>query len=149
MKIYISAHAKQLRELEWSISEHADVIIEHILKLICMPNHNARNHWFGEIAGQLKRVKRLKSSGKYPSKDLIYEWTYTKSLDDFLDLSWIKQECKVLSSDYNIEITGNPKQISDKLDYVCKSYFAWLADVLSKNGVVSNAEIYSKLEELL
>lgn len=78
MKIYIWGFAEAQKEVERRLSAHTDEIIEHIIKLVLMPDNSARNHWEGEIAGQLKSIDRLKNSKKFPSAKQIYKWTYGK-----------------------------------------------------------------------
>lgn len=79
MKIYIRGFAETQKEVERRLSAHTDEIIEHIIKLVLMPDNSARNHWEGEIAGQLKSIDRLKNSKKFPSAKQIYKWTYGKN----------------------------------------------------------------------
>ena len=78
MKIYIRGFAEMQREIERKLASHTDEIIEHIIKLVLMPGSSARNHWQGEIAGQLKSIDKLKNTKKFPSAKQIYKWTYGK-----------------------------------------------------------------------
>ena len=149
MKIYIKAQARQMRELEWMISSHADVIVEHILKLIIMPEHSAANHWKQEIATQLNRVKKLKSTGKYPTSDQIYSWTYEKVSDDIMDARWLEDLIDVIESDYNTYVSIDINTVMKSLDMICKDYFSWLAKNLSEKGMISNAKAYEILDSLI
>lgn len=149
MKIYIKAQARQMRELEWMISSHADVIVEHILKLIIMPEHSAANHWKQEIATQLNRVKKLKSTGKYPTSDQIYSWTYDKVSDDIMDARWLEDLIDVIESDYNTYVSIDINTVMKSLDSICKDYFSWLAKNLSEKGMISNAMSYETLNSLI
>lgn len=53
MRIYISAQSVRRQEIIQELHQKSTVIIEHIMKIMLMPNHSARNHLEGEIAGQL------------------------------------------------------------------------------------------------
>lgn len=131
------------------VLSHADVIVEHILKLILMPDNSARNHWEQEIASQLNRVKKLKSSGKYPTSDQLYSWTYEKVSEDIMDLNWLSELVEVIESDYGTAVTNDIRTIRKELDSVCKCYFSLLADKLSQKGMVSNAKVYEILDSLV
>lgn len=149
MKLYISAYAKQKRDMESMMSRKIDVIIEHLIKLICMPDSESRNHWEGEIAGQLNRLQKFKSSNKYPSVDSLMEWTYYSVLDDIQNIGWLKNEIANMEYDYSVSIDISPQQLSQKLDTVTKEYLTWLFNILVNDGYISNREIYHKLDSLL
>lgn len=149
MKRYIIAHAKQKQALEWSIGAHTDVIIEHLIKIICLPKHSAKSHWMSEVANQLNRVQRLKSSGRYPSKEQLFSWTYETALDDIRDASALSTIISNIEFDYNVTITISAEELSKRLDHICAAYFDWLATKLSENGVAKNQDIYATLNELI
>ena len=149
IKIYLSEHAKSKQVMEDNIGNKVDVIIEHLIKLIIMPTNESRNHWMGEIAGQLNRVHKLKTKNKYPSKDLLFKWTYEYALDDIKDITWLSNEISNIEYEYNIKCTINAKELSKKLNIVSHNYFYWLSEILSTQGSIQNVMIYKKLEEIL
>lgn len=149
MKIYISAQAQQKQEMIWDISHRADIIIEHLIKLILMPNSFSRKHWQGEIAGQLNKVQKLKSTNKYPTAKQIYEWTYTVREDTMQDINQLSGDIENVEFEYDALITMSAEELSNILLKVASEYFSWLANILAIQGRASNSDIYAKLDELL
>lgn len=148
MKIYITAQALQKNEIMQNIHRKTFVIIEHILKLVVMPDHDARNHWQGEIAGQLNRVPALKNSKRFPSYRNLLDWTYYDNEDSICDKNWISKELDNILIDYGCEYEGDVSDLIDVFKDTCFDYFTWLAEQLSADGAVRNRDIYQKLDEL-
>ena len=149
MKIYITAQALQKSEIMQNIHRKTFVIIEHMLKLLVMPNNSARNHWQGEIAGQLNRVPALKNSKKFPSRDNLINWTYYDNVDSICDINWVLNELDNIFDEYGIEYKQDVGQLIKQLNDICFNYFSWLSEQLSINGTVRNRDIYQKLDELI
>lgn len=149
MKIYIRGFADTRKELERELSFHTEEIIEHIIKLTLMPNNSARNHWQGEIAGQLKSITRLKNSKKFPTAKQIYNWTYGKRQDLVTDRGWMGVAVRDVENQYKTTISKSIDEVCNDVDSVCIDYFKWLSDQLSNVGRVSSDVIYEKLDELL
>lgn len=149
MKIYITAQALQKNEIMQNIHRKTLVIVEHMLKLIVMPDNSARNHWQGEIAGQLNRVTTLKNTKKFPSSSNLLKWTYYDNEDSITDSRWIESELDNIYDEYGVEYDGNVQQLIENLKNICYEYFSWLADQLSQNGAIRNRDIYKKLDELV
>lgn len=149
MKIYIRGFAEAQKEIERRLSAHTDEIIEHIIKLVLMPDNSARNHWEGEIAGQLKSIDRLKNSKKFPSAKQIYKWTYGKKQDLVVDAKWMGVSIREIEEIYDVYIDQSVYDICDTVDEVCTNYFQWISIELSTVGKVSTPTIYRKLDELI
>ena len=149
MKIYISAQAQHKRDIEALVQGKAIVIIDHLLKLLIMPNSDSRKHWQGEIAGQLNRMQRLKNSNKLPTAKEIYQWTYWNNIDYILDEPAIANEVENVRDDYGFDYQGSINALRSRLDTVCSEYFSWLSEQLSTNTFLRNIEIYKKLDELV
>lgn len=148
MKIYITAQALQKNEIMQNVHRKTLVIIEHMLKLMIMPNHSARNHWQGEIAGQLNRITLLKSTKKFPSSDNLLKWTYYDNEDSITDFIWLKNELDNIHDEYGVEYDGDIYRLAETFQNICYKYFSWLAEQLSLNGSIRNRDIYQKLDEL-
>lgn len=149
MKIYLSEYAKSKQAMEDNIGNRVDVIIEHLIKLILLPQNESRKHWEGEIAGQLNRVHKLKNKNKYPTKGQLLDWTYYYAEDDMKDISWLTNEISNIELDYDTKVTIAPQELSIKLNLIAYDYFIWLSNILSIDGSVSNMKIYQKLEEIV
>lgn len=149
MKIYFSEYAKSKQAMEDNIGNRVDVIIEHLIKLILLPQNESRKHWEGEIAGQLNRVHKLKNKNKYPTRAQLLDWTYYYAEDDIKDINWITNEISNIEFEYNTKIIATPQELSTKLNLITYDYFTWLSDILSTDGSVSNMKIYQKLDEIV
>jgi hypothetical protein len=149
IKLYISEYAKAKNTMEQELQAKVDVILEHLIKLILMPDNETYKHWQGEIAGQLHTVHKLKGKNKYPTYKQLYDWTYIYALDEITDIMRLKMQIKNLEMDYNFNPTMNATQLSNKLNDVCICYFDWLCHELSEKGFVSNTQIYRKLDMLI
>ena len=149
MKIYINAMAESRKEIERSLSGVTDAIVEHLVKLVVMPSHSARNHWKQEIASNLSRIKRLDGSNRYPKADDIYKWTYNKVRDNITDVTYMTEMLYDIATEYNVDIEADPEEICESSDRVCYEYFTWISKMLSTTGMVAKQRIYDKLDELV
>lgn len=149
MKIYISAQSLKRNEIMLDVHRKSAVIVEHLLKLILMPNNSARNHWQGEIAGQLNYIRSMKGNNKYPSSKMLIQWMYYNSKDLMCTKSSIQVDLNNIFDDYGYEYTDSLDDLISKLQNVCYAYFSWLAQKLSEAGAVRNQEIYKKLDMLV
>ena len=150
MKLIINELAMEKAEQEKRLYAHTEQVIEHIIKIVCMPNHSALNHWKQEIASQIVKVNKLKGSKRYPTEKEIYKWTYDKERDSIQDITYISNFIKGEWRTYNYK--GNVKQIpllANNIDYICDNYFKWLANKLSRFGTVFKPDIYDELNFLL
>lgn len=149
MKIYIRSFAEVQREIERKLSSHTDEIIEHMIKLIVMPDNSARNHWKGEIAGQLSKIDKLKNGKKFPTARQIYAWTYGKKQDLVTDRGWMQVTIRDIEDQYDVYVDMTADEFCNIADEICAEYFSWLADELSIVGKVASRDIYNKLDELI
>lgn len=149
MKFYVNAMARSLREISSKLLDHTDVIVEHIIKLVLMPDHTARNHWKKEIAMQINSIDTLKGSNKLPSSEQIYKWTYKEVEYNINSIKWMSEAIDEIKYDYNISVGMTPEEVCNAVDKVCSEYFGWLADYLSQSGRVASYKIYNKLDELV
>lgn len=149
MKIYISAQSLKRNEIMQDVHRKSAVIVEHLLKLILMPDNPARNHWQGEIAGQLNHIRSMKGSNKYPSAKMLMQWLYYDSEDLICTKSSIRVDLNNILDDYGYEYDGDLDDLISDLQDVCYSYFSWLSEKLSEDGAVRNQEIYRKLDMLV
>lgn len=149
IKIYLSEYAKAKQAMEDNIGNRVDIIIEHLIKCILLPESNAYKHWQGEIAGQLNRVHKIKGKNKYPTYEQLYDWTYHYAQDDITDINWLHNEIQNIEDEYNCTIIYNARKLSQQLDKVCEVYFNWLCSQLARYGSVPNSQIYAVLDNLI
>ena len=148
IRIFVTEFADSKREIEHTLNISTDNVIEHLLKLYCMPNSENRNHWCTEISNFLCRVKRFAGKNKFPTVKQIYNWTYFKWKDLITDINFFRGMVDDIEFDYSISINGNINTMSNEFDYICEEYFNWLAGGLSMFGRVSRQDIFNKLNEL-
>lgn len=149
MKLYIKAMSETKREVERKLRERADEVLEHIMKLVLMPDHPARNHWRKEIAMQLCTVHRFKGSNKYPSEQQIFDWTYGAWADELHDPGWMHNMMRRICKDYAVDSPYTLKEFSVKVNSLCKRYFAFVAQHLSNGRAIPAATIYAFLDEIM
>lgn len=149
IKLYLSEYAKAKQIMENELQAKVDIIVEHLIKLILMPNNEAYKHWQGEIAGQLHTVHKLKGKNKYPTFDQLYEWTFNYAVEDITDIKRLDTQIRHIEIDYQISTKMNARLLSKELKRVCEEYFIWLCNRLSQDGNVSNTSIYRQLDSIL
>ena len=149
MKIYITAHAKSIRDIKSSLVNHVDQIEENFLKLLIAPNVSTRNHWQGEIASQIYRIRKTTGNHKLPSADDIFKWIFTEQLPELTDKrrfkKMVQDVCEVENFEYPDDIDSLQQLHIDKLE----EYYDWLSVELSIDGYVERREIFKILDELL
>lgn len=138
MKIKLLELAFNKRQVEFSLLGPGRQIFYNLAKLWIYGKVNPgisddRRHWRTEVWNKLIDVPKIKKNG-YPSADLIMRNTYYKNNDDLSGIirAAIAQE--------NDEDYGKFQVIEDKdrvndlsgFDKVCKAYFSWLSEELSK-----------------
>ena len=149
MKIYITAQAKSIRDIKSSLVNHVDQIEENFLKLLIAPNVSTRNHWQGEIASQIYKIRKTTGSHKLPSSNDIFKWIFTEQLPELTDKrrfkNMVQDICDVENLEYPKDIDYLQEQHIDKLE----QYYDWLANELSVEGYVSRTKIFHILDKLL
>ena len=139
MKLYVRSFAENKKDLHSYLSNRADVVIEHLIKIFLYPNAQEYNHWKQEVAAVLKKVPKLKNSNKLPSASFIVDssWmVWEDQFDRFVEV--VKEEMKELSENIN----------NDTLYDAIDEYFEWLSKELSKYGSVVSDNIYHEIDYL-
>lgn len=149
MNDYVFGFAESRIAIEVYLNGRTNQIIEHICKLVLMPNHSARNHWKKEIASQLHIIDKLKNTKKYPTQKQLYSWTYVKKKDLLQDNSWMSKMYNHVIKEYHRNPDISLEDFAYASDQICNEYFTWLSDVLSKDGFVDYGDIYDMLDSLL
>lgn len=149
MRIFVTEFADSKREIERELKPKTENIIEHLFKLYLVPEHTAVNHWKQEIYFFLHTIDKLKGNNKRPSKKQLYDWTFGKKEDLFDDDYYTEGMIETIEYTYNVNITADTFEVNEAMFQICKSYFAWLAEILSEKGIVVPRQVYNKLDELL
>lgn len=149
MKIYISAQAKSIRDIKSSLVNHVDQIEENFLKLLIAPNVSTRNHWQGEIASQIYKIRKTTGSHKLPSSDDIFKWIFTEQLPELTDKRRFKRMVNDICDIENFEYPEDIDHLQEQLIGKLEQYYDWLANELSIDGYVERREIFNILDELL
>lgn len=149
MKFYIRAMSETKQKVEQDFYHRADVTLEHIMKLVLMPDHESRNHWRKEIATQFFKLPKFKGSNKYPTEKQIFDWTYNKWADEMHDPRWMQNMMLRLCKDYRVTSPYTVKEFAVKVNRICKSYFAYVAQQLHLNQTLPSADTYAFLDEVL
>lgn len=149
MKLYIKAMAKNRSEVKERLSDHMDVIFQHLLCLILAETPSYRIHWMDEIHSFLNVVDKLRMTNKFPTEKQIYEWTYGESRDLVLDNKYFDSLLKEVCEKENFQIPADRRTVMQELDSVCQQYFRWAAQILSDRGRIQRQEVRNKLNELV
>lgn len=140
MYIYIRGMSEYQSKIYDKLTDAADKIVEHIVKLALFPNCiEEANHWKREIFSFLWKIDKLKGKNKYPSEKFIYNAlsVHTDNIEVYMDV--ISNDFKEAPSSVSV------KSMTDCVD----SYMHWAAHTLSATGRLQSSEIYAKLDELL
>lgn len=140
MKMYIFAMSEYKKEIYRKLTSASEQINEHIIRLLLFPHCKYENHWKNEIYSFLFRIDRLKGKNKWPSAKFIKEAlaVHNDILQNYV-LPVIEQESEFTAA--NIPLSTIEAAINEYQD--------WLADNLSKSGIVSLADVHTKLDEIL
>lgn len=149
MKIYITAQAKSIRDIKSELVNHVDQIEENFVKLLIAPNATTRNHWQGEIASQIYRIRKTTGRHKLPSASDIFKWIYTEQLPELTDSRRFKKMVSVICGIENFEYPENIDDLQKQFLNVLEQYYAWLSTELSIDGYVDRRDIFKKLDELV
>lgn len=149
MKIYITAQAQFIRDIQVDLINHVDQIEENFLKLLIAPKALTRNHWQGEIASQINRIRKSKGKSKIPKADDIFKWIYTEQLPELTDKRRFKRMVDDICDIENFDCPGDIDNLQNQHIQKLKQYYKWLASELSIDGYVERRKIFNMLDELL
>ena len=139
MYLYIRAMSESQAEIYRKVSDKADTILEHIIKLMLYPNSPSCDHWKAEIYAALNRVQKLRNNNKLPKAKLIYK--ALSSYNDVADniINQVKQ---------TEDLTPSGMDAYDVVS-VAECYQRWLSEKLSQEGAVVPNDVFDELNILL
>ena len=144
MKILrVTEIAKSRTDLKYELRKPLKQLILHLF-FVYEIKDDALLHHIDEIYLLLHKVSRWMKTNKYPTKEFImnilwYEWQDIKDNVSFNLLDMTKITYK------NFSETTVDKEFYDFLF----SYFSWISQELSDNGVVRLDDVHKKINELL
>ena len=138
--MYIYAMSESLRDIKKELSSKGKQVLRHLIRIILYPNADAYNHWKQEIVAFIAYTDKVKGKSKFPKKKLILDALQSQN-DMIHQVIW---QVKVTERDLE------PAEIDENiiLDSVCE-YQNWLAEELSKNGVIDPYEAYKVLDRIV
>ena len=151
MKRYIKSkiygQATSRKDLGDGLHSSSKPIVQELIKLWIYPNSQYVKHWRSEIRASLQEVDILKHSHKLPSKKFILENTWNEHKKR-LFTQYENEVDKILLKESELEPDIDRLDNFEEFFDSAESYFIWLSENLSKEGIVKNSDIYKKLEEL-
>jgi len=144
MKILrVTEIAKSRTDLEYELRKPLKQLILHLF-FVYEIKDDALLHHIDEIYSLLPSISKWKKTNKFPTKEFImnilwYEWQDIKDNVSFRLLDMTKITYK------NFSETTVDKEFYDFLF----SYFSWISQELSDNGVVRLDAVHNKINELL
>lgn len=143
MKRYIVANAKKIADIGDDIESVTPSLIEDLAQLYIFPNTEYTNHWRQGVWSTFSEVSRTKKSHKLPRKDFILKngWNLYKQNVKALMNKDIIHESHLIPD-------KNKRNNVEEFYNIVDEYMNWIAEKLSKEGIVDSEDIYNKLEQL-
>lgn len=138
MKRWVLGMSREMRDVKREVESKSAEIALHLAKLGMYPDNDSKMHWRQEVYSFLFKVPRLKSTNKFPKSDKLFDWLWDSVKDEIRD--WGRGV---------IREYGRPSGMTlDEVEVFCAAYYDWLSTNLSRHGIVTQPEVYSKLDEL-
>lgn len=140
MKVYVKAFSSRRSEIRQELHSISKQIDKHIIRLLIYPTNSLVKHWKHEIWTFQNDIDRLKGTNKYPSSNFIFDALAVHN--DITDnLILIVKETEYELTPQDISVGAATAALVE--------YQTWLADNLSKYGVVRHKEVEDKLDEIM
>lgn len=140
MKVYIRAFSSRRNEIRQELRNISKEIDKHIIKLLIYPNNSLVDHWKHEIWTFQNDIDRLKGTNKYPSSQFIFDALSVHN-DIVGNLVLIVKETEYKLDSQDISEGAAAAALEE--------YQKWLADNLSKYGIVRHKDVENKLDEIM
>ena len=145
----VTEFSERKQKIEDELTYATKQIINHICKIVLMPDVDSVNYWKQEIANFLNEVDKLKGNNKYPSEKQIMNWTYNKQEDMLTDTVKMKRKLIDIIDEYEIDYLIEFSAATSIINDFCKDYFSWISKELSKYGYINRRMIYEQLNFLI
>ena len=140
MYIYISGMSKPQAKVYDAISAASEQINIHIAKIMLFPDSAFVDHWMHEIWSFLPRVSRIKGSNKLPKSSMILR-ALSEENDALNSYLIIAEDLEDELDPIDVTLTEYAK--------VVRAYQQWLAEMLSSNEQIRQADVKATLTELI
>lgn len=140
---YVKANAKRLSDIGDHLEEVTLPLLESLAQLYLFPNTEYENHWRVEVWEKLSEVPKIKRSHKLPKKDYILKNTWYEYNDKIKTIM-----NRAVAHEYSLIPDPVRRKNVSEFYNICKEYMSWIADKLSKDGIVDPEDVYQKLEDL-
>lgn len=136
---YIRSMNEDRNKIYDRLTDKADQLVNHLIKLLLYPTSDSAYHWKLEVYSYVHSVSRIKTN-RYPDKYFIRD-----CLGIYNDTIW--DRIRVIQKDYGaVKITSDDaKRIKRK---IC-AYQHWLSSQLSINGMVAKTDVLKILDNLI
>lgn len=137
MKIYIRSMSEYQSKIYDNLVSASNQVNMHLIRLLLYPDSRFVDHWMHEIWSFLYRVDKLKGSNKYPKAKFIRNAlaVHNDTVENYIAV--VKDlESELEPADVNIE---------DVIKLI-EQYQAWIAEQLSKQGVVLQNDVKHALK---
>lgn len=137
MKIYIRSMSEYQSKIYDNLVSASNQVNMHLIRLLLYPDSRFVDHWMHEIWSFLYRVDKLKGINKYPKAKFIRNAlaVHNDTVENYIAV--VKDlESELEPADVNIE---------DVIKLI-EQYQAWIAEQLSKQGVVLQNDVKHALK---
>ncbi len=140
IKDYIYCSAMKRSEFAARVEEHTWPVMRVLAQLYLFPNTEYENHWREELVAAFDSVPLLKG-GKKASANLIFEntWGCNSDIAERVMKQMLRKESM---------LTPRKGYTVDAYSELCKIYFKWISEELSKYRIVDADDIYTELDRL-
>ncbi len=137
---YVRAMSTTLKDIKNFIADASYQVDHHIIKLLLFPRSRDYNHWKQEIFSFIHDVDKVKSTNKWPQQHVILECLACHN--DVLD------NYRITVEDEYEDLIPIPVTNDDIL-HAIEDYQLFLAEGLSRNGLVRRADVYNMLDDIV
>jgi hypothetical protein len=146
---YFIEHAKALSDIKAMLNSGESIVKEHLIKLYFWRDSDTKNHWEGEIYGNIPELTVIKGSKKLLSNGKILECIYSYS--EVLQRQTPRSVERVEFIEPNLPTISEYITSKDCYNFkcFCDEFFDYVSTELSKVGNLSKRKTYEILDKLL
>lgn len=143
MFLYVRANAKRLSDIGDELEGVTLPLLESLAQLYLFPDTEYKNHWRVEVWEKLSEIPKIKRSHKLPKKEYILKNTWHEYNDKLKTIM-----NRAVAHEYDLTPDLVRRRNVSKFYNICESYMNWIADKLSKDGIIDPEDVYHKLDDL-
>lgn len=136
MKRYrVYAFAEPAPDVLGQLDAHTDSCIDAMAQLWLFPNYpEYHHHWVQEVWTELHKTKKMKSTKHFPTKKQIFKTTF----EDNAHIIEAEMHAMVIKES---DLTPDSSRLDDVDGFteIVKGYLDWVAEELSKHGVIKSS----------